>query len=512
VSRRIRDERCRAATRALNSTSRKSRFNRVALALVAAATLALPASALGAAKGLETDTSWGVSSSVQTQDATALTDLGATWTRITVSWRDAQPSRGSLSSSYFSMLDNSVSLARARGVQVLFDVYKAPQWASSQSDEAYPPQNPGDFAAFLTQLSQRYAGKIAAYEIWNEENLGRFWGNNPNAGAYAQMLKVAYPAVKAGDANAKVVFGGMSTNDWPYLESVYAAAPDIGQYFDVMATHPYDPPHSPDFVYYDGGRISKYAFAGYRSVRDVMASHGDNKPIWFTELGWATTSQPGWGVSAQQQADYTKLAYACMQQDPYVQVAVLYELRNNYWANDADNWEDQLGLVTTNWTHKPAYDAFKSVDPNAGGCTYHDSSGAPVSSSSQAPGSAQQPQAAGTAAAPTASSSATSTVNPKLALHVKTAGAHSSGTSKGVRSGVRFTVFGKVENAHGGSVVLTFQRRVHGKWHNAKTLRVKVASDGAFSTKQLKALAKGGWRVRGEYSTKAKSSFVYFKT
>jgi hypothetical protein len=302
----------------------------------------------------------------------------------------------------------------------------------------------------------------------------------------------------------------MSTNDWGFLESVYAAAPDIGQYYDVMATHPYDPPHSPDFVYYDGGRISKNAFAGYRSVHDVMLSHGDNKPIWFTELGWSTTSQAGWGVSPQQQADYTKLAYACMQQDPYVQVAVLYELRNNYWANNADDWEDQLGLTNVDWSHKPAYDAFKSTDPGAGGCTYHDGSGNPVGASGQ-PAPAQA-QATTTQAQPTsAATTTTTTAKPKLALHVKTAGAQSAGTSNRVKSGVRFTVFGKVVNAKGGSVVLTFQRRVNGNWHNANSIRVRLARNGSFATKQLKALAKGGWRVRGAYSTRAKSSFVYFK-
>jgi hypothetical protein len=481
-------------------------------ALVAVAALALPGSAFGAAKGLETDTSWGVSSTVQSQDAAALSDLGVSWTRITVSWRDAEPSKGSLSSTYLSKLDNSVSQARSRGVQVLFDVYKAPQWASGQSDEAYPPQNSADFASFLTRLAQHYQGQAAAYEIWNEENIGRFWGYNVNPGAYAEMLKLAYPAVKAGDGNATVLFGGMSTNDWQYLESVYAAAPDIGHYFDVMATHPYDPPHSPDLVSFDSGRISKNSFAGYRSVHDVMLGHGDDKPIWLTELGWATTSQPGWGVSAQQQADYTKLAYQCMQQDPYVQVGILYELRNNYWGNDADNWEDQLGLVTTNWSHKPAYDAFRSVDPNAGGCVYRDANGTAVGGSTPPPPPPPPAQPApAPAPAPAAAPTTTTTAKPKLALHVRTAGASGAGASKQLKTGVAFTVFGKVTGGKRGSVVLTFQRRVNGKWHNADAMRLKVARNGRFTTKQLKALAAGGWRVRGAYSTKAKSSFVYFK-
>src|SRR5258707_994981 len=88
-----------------------------AVAALACAALVLPASSLGAAKGLETDTTWGVSSSVQSQDAAALRDLGAGWTRITVAWADAEPTKGSLSSSYFSKLDNAVSLSRSNGAQ-----------------------------------------------------------------------------------------------------------------------------------------------------------------------------------------------------------------------------------------------------------------------------------------------------------------------------------------------------------------------------------------------------------
>src|SRR3989454_1284292 len=105
-----------------------------ALVALACAALTLPATALGAAKGLETEITWGVSSTVQSKDAAAMKDLGASWTRITLNWHDGEPSRGSYSSTYLSSVDRAVQLARQNGATVLMDVYGSPQWASGVAD------------------------------------------------------------------------------------------------------------------------------------------------------------------------------------------------------------------------------------------------------------------------------------------------------------------------------------------------------------------------------------------
>jgi len=394
---------------------------------------------------------------------------------------------------------------------VIVSVYESPQWASGSTDKQAPPRNASDFRDFVSAMASRYAGQVSGWEIWNEENLGRYWGGSVNPAAYANMLKLAYPAVKSADSGAQVIFGGMSMNDWDFLQSVYNAVGDIGNYYDVMAIHPYSPIWSPDLVRFDGnGRITSDSFAGYREVRRVMLDHGNDKPLYFTEMGWSTTSQPSMGVSAQQQADYTTLAWKCMQQDPYVQVGFLYELRNNYWAGDADTWEDQLGLVTTNWTHKPAYDAFRAIDPGQGGCTYHDSSGRPLGPGTQLaapPAPAPSTQASTTKKAPAKA--------PKIVLRVKTtSGPQSAGASKKLKTGRKFRVYGQVVGVKGGHLVLTFQHRVHGKWRNAFRRMPQVKRHGSFRTAMINALSKGSWRVQARYATKpqpAKSRYVYFK-
>jgi hypothetical protein len=241
-----------------------------------------------------------------------------------------------------------------------------------------------------------------------------------------------------------------------------------------------------------------------------MLGHGDDKPVWFTEFGWSTTSQPGWGVSAQQQADYTKLAYQCMQQDSYVQVAVLYILRNNYWANDADDWEDQLGLVTTNWSHKPAYDAFKSVDPNQGGCTYHDGSGNPVSAS----GSPPPPPPATPPPAANTGTTTTTPVKHRVTVHVRRSHRLSAAAKSRHPKRRSLIVVGSVAAAHDGRVQLRFECKApHGQWRRSLSLRVAVGTNGRFK-RSLATRRLGRWRVRAVYVSAplpAASHFAYFR-
>ncbi|MFL5913416.1 MAG: cellulase family glycosylhydrolase [Gaiellaceae bacterium] len=498
--------------------SRRARRALLGLAVALAMTV-LPGTAFGAAKGIETEITWGVSSAVQNQDVAAMRDLGVGWTRLTLSWHDAEPSKGSFNSKYLTGFDSALSLARGTGAHVIVAVYESPQWASGSTDTQAPPQNPQDYADFMSAMASRYAGQVSGWEIWNEENLGRYWGGSVNPAAYGNMLKLTYPAVKSADPAAQVIFGGMSENDWDYLQSVYRDVPDIGSNYDVMAVHPYSAIWSPDEVRYDsGGHITMDSFAGYREVRRVMLEHGTDKPMYFTEMGWSTTTLTNLGVSPQQQADYTTLAWKCMQQDSYVQVGFLYELRNNFWMLDANTWEDQLGLVTSDWTHKPAYDAFRAIDPNQGGCTYHESSGTPAATPGTQPAGAPTAPAEGarTGASSSSSSSSSSSASttrdsaPRIVLKVKTAGAQSAGASKNLKTGRKFKVFGKVVGAKGGRLTLAFERRVHGKWRNAFRNVLIVQGDGSFTSVVLNALSKGGWRVQGHY-TAAKSRYVYFK-
>ena len=78
------------------------------------------------------------------------------------------------------------------------------------SDDKVPPRN----AARLRLVRRRgglrhFAGQVAAYEIWNEPNVSAFWSPTPSTAAYVNLLKAAYPAIKAADPSAVVLAGAM---------------------------------------------------------------------------------------------------------------------------------------------------------------------------------------------------------------------------------------------------------------------------------------------------------------
>ena len=68
------------------------------------------------------------------------------------------------------------------------------------------------FEEFMAFVSDRYAGRVQAYEIWNEQNLAHETGGYIDMGRYVNILKAGYAAVKEGDPSAIVVFGGLTPN------------------------------------------------------------------------------------------------------------------------------------------------------------------------------------------------------------------------------------------------------------------------------------------------------------
>jgi hypothetical protein len=340
------------------------------LGIVAAlAVLAFAAPAKAADVGLVPDLTWGASAAEQEQTVAALTQVGAKWVRLSAQWKNVEPAvPGSYDQWWLAHIDRGVDLANAAGIKVVFMVYDAPVWASGSSGRN-TPRNAQDFANFMSFIANRYRGKVEAYEVWNEQNIDRFW-TSPSAAAYTTLLKAAYPAIKAADPTAEVVFGGVSTSDYPYIEAAYAAG--AKGFFDVMAVHPYTycGNTSPDTIRRAAdGRMNRDSFLAYREVRASMAARGDLKPIWVTEFGWNTSTavcDPGrgmWqgGVSEQAQADYLTRAFELFAADPYVEIALAYNLRNNYWQGNADTPEARYGAMTTAFAPKPAFYAIQAA-------------------------------------------------------------------------------------------------------------------------------------------------------
>jgi hypothetical protein len=309
------------------------------------AALLLPASAPAAEPGLNVAGGAGTAA-----DFDQLSDLGAKWARHGLSWDTAAESNLVAYQRTFQEEDR-------RGVKSLLMVSSA---------STTPPADPEAYATFVARLASRYKGSLEAIEIWNEPDEGMFWRGGPQVDRYVELLQRSYTAIKAVNPQMTVVFGPLTGANYGFLDRAYDAG--AKGYFDALAAHTdtaclVDPPTR---FYRDQGRIARFTFLGYRELRATMLAHGDDKPIWLTEIGWSAARhgcQRGvWagqklaGVTEDEQAQNLREAYHCLEQDRYVQVAM--------WFNSRDQTTDgqelnMYGLLRADGSRRPAYGAFQ---------------------------------------------------------------------------------------------------------------------------------------------------------
>ena len=85
--------------------------------------------------------------------------------------------------------DGVVDEAHENGLRLMVSVVGAPGWTRADGTENGPPDDYNQYAKFLTEMLQRYDGKIDAIEVWNEQNLDREWAtaNGVNPEDYVQL-------------------------------------------------------------------------------------------------------------------------------------------------------------------------------------------------------------------------------------------------------------------------------------------------------------------------------------
>ena len=301
---------------------------------------------------------------------------GAGMVRVDVGWASLeQDGKGRWGSWYLARLDRVVDRARAHGLLPLLTVFSTPCWASTAPEElrrgcegawwergvtAYAPRDPRDYADVLSFLVRRY-GPGVAWEIWNEPNLDAFFLAPDRAAAYVALLRAAHDAIKAADPGATVVGGALSTADAGFAERLYLLG--AKGMFDVLSVHPYSGARSP--LDPGDGTFERPSFAhGIPAVREAMLRHGDDRPLWLTEVGWNTSAVrggPDWaeGVAEATQADHLVAAFRQMARWDYVDAMAWYALQDR--SADAADPLANYGLLRADGTPKPAYNVFRFV-------------------------------------------------------------------------------------------------------------------------------------------------------
>jgi hypothetical protein len=196
-----------------------------------------------------------------------LNQLGVRHVRITLYW--SQWSRPA----YREEWTRDLHRALDAGLELLVVVHQPPFGDFERRNQVYRA-----FAQFMEARAAEFP-QVGAWQLWNEMDesfTDVFGAGRPEVSLrrrgqlYAEMLELAYPAIKRGNPRALIVTGGLASPlDGGFLQGLY----DRKARFDVLAIHTYGYPLALSF--HERGR----------AARRVMALHRDRRPLWNTEFG-----------------------------------------------------------------------------------------------------------------------------------------------------------------------------------------------------------------------------------
>jgi hypothetical protein len=195
-----------------------------------------------------------------------------------VAWPNLEPTKDRWR---FQTLDAYIALAGLHHVGLVLPLGLSPAWASARPLEkstyqlgaAAEPRDIEDWRTYVRTVARHCAGKIQAYEIWNEPNLKQFWSGTVDQ--MVQLTREAALIIRTVDPQAIIVSPAATQDrgtDW-LAEFLKKGG---GDFVDVIGYHLYVAPQTPEAT-----------MALVSTVKRLMQESGQSqKPIWNTETGW----------------------------------------------------------------------------------------------------------------------------------------------------------------------------------------------------------------------------------
>jgi hypothetical protein len=322
-------------------------------------------------------------------------DVGAYWMRYNAfAWDEIEANQGTYN--WAGVDEAGLQQAYQRGLKVIATIQFTPKWAQKYQDSYCGPIKEDaldDFAEFLTALVKRYNDSpygIKYWELGNEPDTPvsydrrgyGCWIENGDpyysGGYYADMLKRAYPAIKAADPEAVVLIGGLAIVCDPdnppagqdcqnsrFLEGILQNGG--GPYFDVVSFHAY--------AWYGGelGKMYNRFWTGGEIVqttalaervnflRGVLQKYGyGEKSLFDTET--ALTCADDTIECRETQAMYAPKAYA---------EAIAFNLVGRIWYAMINGGWYYTGLLEGgNLAAKPSFYAYQTASDYLGNARY----------------------------------------------------------------------------------------------------------------------------------------------
>jgi hypothetical protein len=308
-------------------------------------------------------------------------EAGVHWLRLRAfSWDEIEPSRTDPATYHWEAVDeDSLRNAAEAGMQVIAGIQYTPEWAQKVPGSYCGPIRADklpEFAQFLRALVARYSGPpyhVRYWELGNEPDVDPAlvsarsvfgcWGDREDeyygGRYYAEMLKVAYPAIKSADPQAQVLIGGLlldrpsggEDNHPRFLAGILEGGG--GPFFDLVSFHAY--------AYYGGtmGLMGNPLWPDSATVmpakvaflREVLGEYGyGDKPLVNTEVA-LLCAEASEGCF-EMQAVYAPRVYA--------EALALGLEAQVYYAWISRGWR-HTGLLQPDLAPKPVYHAYKTA-------------------------------------------------------------------------------------------------------------------------------------------------------
>lgn len=313
------------------------------------------------------------------RDLRLIKEMGFGWVKQGFAWRDIEPFEGAEPDWWKP--DKVVEQVEAAGLKLLVRIDRQPFWSQEVEEpplENAPPADPRNFGRFCGMMAERYRGRIAAYQVWNEPNLSREWGGEPpDPAAYTELLRLCYEAIKSADPQAIVISAGLAPTgttppaampDTQYLQEMYDAG--AADYFDVLGANAPGYAAPPELSPEDAKDEYGHRFFTFRRVedlREIMVENGDGeKQMAILEMGWTTDEvhpEYSWfAVDEATQADYLVRAYRYAREhwQPWIGLMTTIYIADYDWTPEHEQW--WWSIVLPDGTPRPAYHALLEME------------------------------------------------------------------------------------------------------------------------------------------------------
>jgi hypothetical protein len=285
-------------------------------------------------------------------------EMGARWIVEYFPWGYIEPSKGQFD---WQHADVVVDHAVNQGLTVVARLDFVPEWARPKDTtfRYLDEDHYQDYGDFVHAFVEHFRGRVDYVIIWNEPNLSFEWGYRPvDAGAYTDLLRLAYRRAKEANPDCYVLNGGLAPtvaregNEWGlsdliFLQEMYDAG--AKDYFDILAVHAYGYSFPPD----DPPAENKINFSRPELIQEVMVRNGDGeKKVMITEGGW--NDHPRWtkAVRPYQRILYTIQGYEMVEGWDWCEAFAVWSFRTPV---PEKNFRDYYTLVTSGFILKPIY-------------------------------------------------------------------------------------------------------------------------------------------------------------